>query len=226
MVLVGVFTVSIINFHQTETGFLTIVFHSFRMKPYFQVYILFGVLVQVLYSNITEISNWILWLYLCSPFSVEFKVLIVISFQSELSKLHKKSDPKTPRLWVSIYHSHFSLFLIFFSAFANAFSLHTLLVDGNGNFATWACTDKVILRERLWLMTNVCIGNFSSASLNILDKYEFTESQFIALLYIFFCFFFFFLCCYFFYEIRLKTGLRRGSKSSISQKQWSRSWNS
>lgn len=39
---------------------------------------------------------------LCSPFSIEFKVSIVISFQSELSKLHKKSDPRTPRLWVSI----------------------------------------------------------------------------------------------------------------------------
>jgi len=36
----------------------------------------------------------------CSPFSIEFKVAIVISFQSELSKLHKKSDPKIPRLWV------------------------------------------------------------------------------------------------------------------------------
>ncbi|KAH1241330.1 Down syndrome critical region protein 3 [Glycine max] len=37
---------------------------------------------------------------LAGPFSVEFKVAIVISFQSELSKLHKKSDAKTPRLWV------------------------------------------------------------------------------------------------------------------------------
>ncbi|KAL9324422.1 hypothetical protein ACSQ67_009279 [Phaseolus vulgaris] len=37
---------------------------------------------------------------LAGPFSIEFKVAIVISFQSELSKLHKKSDPKTPRLWV------------------------------------------------------------------------------------------------------------------------------
>uniref|UniRef100_A0A6N2M264 Large ribosomal subunit protein eL19 domain-containing protein n=1 Tax=Salix viminalis TaxID=40686 RepID=A0A6N2M264_SALVM len=35
-----------------------------------------------------------------SPFSIEFKVSIVISFQSELSKLHKKSDPRTPRLWL------------------------------------------------------------------------------------------------------------------------------
>ncbi|WVZ15801.1 hypothetical protein V8G54_013367 [Vigna mungo] len=37
-----------------------------------------------------------------SPFSIEFKVAIVISFQSELSKLHKKSDPKTPRLWMAM----------------------------------------------------------------------------------------------------------------------------
>ncbi|KAH7528549.1 hypothetical protein FEM48_Zijuj05G0083900 [Ziziphus jujuba var. spinosa] len=35
------------------------------------------------------------------PFSIEFKVSIVISFQSKLSKLHSKSDPGTPRLWVS-----------------------------------------------------------------------------------------------------------------------------
>ncbi|KAL5148814.1 Down syndrome critical region protein 3 [Glycine soja] len=37
---------------------------------------------------------------LAGPFSVEFKVAIVISFQSELSKLHKKFDAKTPTLWV------------------------------------------------------------------------------------------------------------------------------
>ncbi|KAL5161343.1 Down syndrome critical region protein 3 [Glycine soja] len=39
---------------------------------------------------------------LAGPFSVEFKVAIVISFQSELSKLHKKSDAKTPRLWLAM----------------------------------------------------------------------------------------------------------------------------
>ncbi|KAF5469168.1 hypothetical protein F2P56_013262 [Juglans regia] len=33
------------------------------------------------------------------PFSIEFKACIVISFQSELSKLHSKSDPTSPRLW-------------------------------------------------------------------------------------------------------------------------------
>ncbi|XP_048330527.2 uncharacterized protein LOC107418538 isoform X2 [Ziziphus jujuba] len=33
------------------------------------------------------------------PFSIEFKVSIVINFQSKLSKLHSKSDPGTPRLW-------------------------------------------------------------------------------------------------------------------------------
>ncbi|KAL2976857.1 hypothetical protein AAZX31_13G033100 [Glycine max] len=37
---------------------------------------------------------------LAGPFSVEFKVAIVISFQSELSKLHKRFDAKTPTLWV------------------------------------------------------------------------------------------------------------------------------
>uniref|UniRef100_A0A6N2KPM7 Down syndrome critical region protein 3 n=1 Tax=Salix viminalis TaxID=40686 RepID=A0A6N2KPM7_SALVM len=36
------------------------------------------------------------------PFSIEFKVSIVISFQSKLSKLHKKSDPRTPRLWLAM----------------------------------------------------------------------------------------------------------------------------
>ncbi|KAK9208960.1 hypothetical protein WN944_001321 [Citrus x changshan-huyou] len=39
---------------------------------------------------------------LAGPFSVEFKVSVVISFQSELSKLHKKSDPTTPRLWLAM----------------------------------------------------------------------------------------------------------------------------
>ncbi|QCD92302.1 Vacuolar protein sorting protein 26 related [Vigna unguiculata] len=39
---------------------------------------------------------------LAGPFSIEFKVAIVISFQSELSKLHKKSDPKIPRLWMAM----------------------------------------------------------------------------------------------------------------------------
>ncbi|KAK9278202.1 hypothetical protein L1049_027763 [Liquidambar formosana] len=39
---------------------------------------------------------------LAGPFSIEFKVSIVISFQSELSKLHPKSDPRTPRLWLAM----------------------------------------------------------------------------------------------------------------------------
>ena len=37
----------------------------------------------------------------CRPFSIEFKVSIVVTFQSELSKLHPNPDPRTPRLWVS-----------------------------------------------------------------------------------------------------------------------------
>ncbi|OMP10012.1 Vacuolar protein sorting-associated protein 26 [Corchorus olitorius] len=36
------------------------------------------------------------------PFSIEFKVAIVINFQSELSRLYPKSDPKTPRLWTAM----------------------------------------------------------------------------------------------------------------------------
>ncbi|KAF2298436.1 hypothetical protein GH714_023577 [Hevea brasiliensis] len=39
---------------------------------------------------------------LAGPFSIEFKVSIVVSFQSELSKLHTKSDPRTPRLWLAM----------------------------------------------------------------------------------------------------------------------------
>ncbi|KAF4373557.1 hypothetical protein F8388_025251 [Cannabis sativa] len=39
---------------------------------------------------------------LAGPFSVEFKASIVITFQSELSKLHSKSDPRTPRLWTAM----------------------------------------------------------------------------------------------------------------------------
>ncbi|KAM5570398.1 hypothetical protein ABKV19_011178 [Rosa sericea] len=36
------------------------------------------------------------------PFSIEFKVVIVITFQSEVAKLHSKSDPTTPRLWLAM----------------------------------------------------------------------------------------------------------------------------
>ncbi|XP_059640933.1 uncharacterized protein LOC132283066 isoform X3 [Cornus florida] len=36
------------------------------------------------------------------PFSVEFKLSLVITFQSELSKLHPKSDPRTPRQWLAM----------------------------------------------------------------------------------------------------------------------------
>ncbi|XP_044465299.1 vacuolar protein sorting-associated protein 26C isoform X1 [Mangifera indica] len=36
------------------------------------------------------------------PFSIEFKVCLVITFQSELAKLHTKSDPTTPRLWLAM----------------------------------------------------------------------------------------------------------------------------
>ncbi|XP_050220528.1 uncharacterized protein LOC126670751 [Mercurialis annua] len=39
---------------------------------------------------------------LAGPFSIEFKLSIMITFQSELSKLHKKSDPRTPRLWLAM----------------------------------------------------------------------------------------------------------------------------
>ncbi|KAL5544936.1 hypothetical protein UlMin_008720 [Ulmus minor] len=39
---------------------------------------------------------------LAGPFSIEFKVTIVISFQSEMSKFHSKSDPRTPRLWLAM----------------------------------------------------------------------------------------------------------------------------
>ncbi|XP_028059860.1 Down syndrome critical region protein 3 homolog isoform X1 [Camellia sinensis] len=36
------------------------------------------------------------------PFSIEFKVSIVITFQSELLKLNPKSDPRMPRLWLAM----------------------------------------------------------------------------------------------------------------------------
>ncbi|XP_039059330.1 vacuolar protein sorting-associated protein 26C-like isoform X1 [Hibiscus syriacus] len=39
---------------------------------------------------------------LAGPFSIEFKVAVVITFQSELSRLHPKSDPLTPRLWMAM----------------------------------------------------------------------------------------------------------------------------
>lgn len=39
---------------------------------------------------------------LAGPFSIEFKVVIVITFQSEVAKLHSKSDPTTPRQWLAM----------------------------------------------------------------------------------------------------------------------------
>lgn len=39
---------------------------------------------------------------LAGPFSIEFKMSITISFQSDLSKSQPKSDPRTPRLWVAM----------------------------------------------------------------------------------------------------------------------------
>ncbi|KAM7277905.1 hypothetical protein ACFE04_005039 [Oxalis oulophora] len=40
---------------------------------------------------------------LAGPFCIEFKVCLVISFQSDVSKLHSKSDPTTPRLWELVF---------------------------------------------------------------------------------------------------------------------------
>lgn len=39
---------------------------------------------------------------LAGPFSIEFKVVVVITFQSEVAKLHSKSDPTTPRQWLAM----------------------------------------------------------------------------------------------------------------------------
>ncbi|KAJ4960349.1 hypothetical protein NE237_020259 [Protea cynaroides] len=39
---------------------------------------------------------------LADPFSIEFEVSIVVTFWSELSKLHPNSDPKIPRLWLAM----------------------------------------------------------------------------------------------------------------------------
>ncbi|KAI4326282.1 hypothetical protein MLD38_031611 [Melastoma candidum] len=39
---------------------------------------------------------------LAGPFSVEFKVSIVITFQSELSKTYTKTDPRNPKLWTAM----------------------------------------------------------------------------------------------------------------------------
>ncbi|XP_077253196.1 vacuolar protein sorting-associated protein 26 [Tasmannia lanceolata] len=39
---------------------------------------------------------------LAGPFSIEFQVSIIITFQSELSKLYPKSDLRTPRLWLAM----------------------------------------------------------------------------------------------------------------------------
>lgn len=39
---------------------------------------------------------------LAGPFSIEFKVSIVISFQSDLSKLYPKADPTKPAIWMAM----------------------------------------------------------------------------------------------------------------------------
>ncbi|XP_028756625.1 Down syndrome critical region protein 3 homolog [Neltuma alba] len=39
---------------------------------------------------------------LAGPFSIEFKISVVISFKSELSKSQVKVDPRTPRLWLAM----------------------------------------------------------------------------------------------------------------------------
>ncbi|KAL5721866.1 hypothetical protein ACHQM5_005454 [Ranunculus cassubicifolius] len=44
------------------------------------------------------------------PFSIEFQVSIVITFQSELSKLQPKSDPRIPRLWLAMETTPLRLF--------------------------------------------------------------------------------------------------------------------
>ncbi|CAI9113685.1 OLC1v1014336C2 [Oldenlandia corymbosa var. corymbosa] len=44
------------------------------------------------------------------PFSIEFKITIVITFQSEQTKAQKKFDPKYPQPWVS---KHIKLFVIY-----------------------------------------------------------------------------------------------------------------
>ncbi|XP_038687230.1 vacuolar protein sorting-associated protein 26C isoform X2 [Tripterygium wilfordii] len=39
---------------------------------------------------------------LAGPFSIEFKVTVVINFESKLSKVQSKFDPTTPRLWLAM----------------------------------------------------------------------------------------------------------------------------
>lgn len=92
------------NIHQHD--YSSPVLSNFYMLitfPFMNIYLLMNYFVHVkthVYSILNQLSLMFMLSLWCSPFSVEFKVAIVISFQSELSKLHKKSDPKTPRLWV------------------------------------------------------------------------------------------------------------------------------
>ncbi|KAM1129744.1 hypothetical protein ACFX13_040206 [Malus domestica] len=39
---------------------------------------------------------------LAGPFSIEFKVAVVVTFQSNIAKMPSKSDPTTPRLWLAM----------------------------------------------------------------------------------------------------------------------------
>ncbi|KAG8388042.1 hypothetical protein BUALT_Bualt02G0084000 [Buddleja alternifolia] len=49
------------------------------------------------YSHILEVLG-----FCVRPFSIEFKVSIVITFQSDLSKKHPKADPKAPKPWLAL----------------------------------------------------------------------------------------------------------------------------
>ncbi|KAI5660285.1 hypothetical protein M9H77_29078 [Catharanthus roseus] len=77
------------------------------------------------------------------PFSVEFKVTIVITFQSELSKSYTKFDPKTPKSWVSMQRTYSSLFTLpCTNIICTGFSLRWKVCHWN-----WSAQNETILRR-------------------------------------------------------------------------------
>lgn len=88
-------------------------------------------------------TEFLVFATLCSPFSVEFKVTIVITFQSELSKSYTKFDPKTPKSWVSMQRTYSSLFTLpCTNIICTGFSLRWKVCHWN-----WSAQNETILRR-------------------------------------------------------------------------------
>lgn len=99
--------------------------------------------------------GWSLWSNMClwnSPFSVEFKVCITISFKSNLAKAQPKSDPTAPRLWVRKNPTFFSGFFftyVWFGSYGKRFLWN--FSDGTREITAGTCPNKA---RSVQLLTN------------------------------------------------------------------------